>query len=178
MKLFMSLIVLVCFADVASAGFTPQLNASPAAPAPRNICGWIDNPTPANYWITDAAGLWVISAMGGYQAEGDVASQNDDNQVIYTNGNYGSWCGCVKATTTDSRKNGRRIVKIVSSKVLPLSKCLNDSSIKTTFRPKTLIHSMGKAYTTCLQPEYEEQVVFRGRYVCVNEANEYYNLAL
>ena len=23
-------------------------------------CGWIDNPTPANWWLTDGYGEWII----------------------------------------------------------------------------------------------------------------------
>lgn len=163
MKLIVSLFVLI-------------LGVSAQA-APRNICGWIDNPTPANYWITDSVGQWIISAQGGYQAEGDVAPQEDDNQFVRTNGYYGYYCGCVRATTLDSRAHGRRIVKIFSSRALPLSKCLNDANLKSTFRPKTLVHSSGKAYTECVLPDEEEQILLRGRRACVNSANEYYFLA-
>lgn len=171
MKLLMSLLVLILSAS-AQAGFT--LSKSPAA---RNICGWIDNPTPGNYWITDSVGEWTISAMNGYHAQGDVAPQDDDNEFVKTNGYYGYYCGCVKATTTDSRAHGRRIAKIFSSRVLPLSKCLNDAKLISTFRPKTLIHSSGKAYTECVLPDEEDQVVLRGRRACVNGDNEYYYLA-
>ena len=33
-------------------------------------CGWLENPTPGNWWLKDARGLWIISAQGGPYAEG------------------------------------------------------------------------------------------------------------
>ena len=33
-------------------------------------CGWLENPTPGNWWLRDARGLWIISAQGGPYAEG------------------------------------------------------------------------------------------------------------
>ena len=41
-----------------------------AAPAPERRCGWLQNPTPANYWLIDRDGEWTIGAQGGYQAPG------------------------------------------------------------------------------------------------------------
>ena len=33
-------------------------------------CGWLENPTPGNWWLRDARGLWIISAQGDPYAEG------------------------------------------------------------------------------------------------------------
>ena len=33
-------------------------------------CGWLENPTPGNWWLKDARGLWIISAQGGPYADG------------------------------------------------------------------------------------------------------------
>src|SRR5208283_1353890 len=33
-------------------------------------CGWLENPTPGNWWLKDAHGLWIISAQGGPYADG------------------------------------------------------------------------------------------------------------
>lgn len=35
-----------------------------------NICGWIQNPTPANWWIQDSLGQWVLGTQGGEQVRG------------------------------------------------------------------------------------------------------------
>ncbi|HYG29015.1 MAG TPA: DUF4087 domain-containing protein, partial [Allosphingosinicella sp.] len=45
------------------------LAAAPQSPTQRR-CGWLDNPTPANWWLTDRDGEWLIGAQGGYQAPG------------------------------------------------------------------------------------------------------------
>lgn len=34
-------------------------------------CGWFENPTPANAWLTDRDGDWIIPVQGGHQANGD-----------------------------------------------------------------------------------------------------------
>jgi hypothetical protein len=43
-----------------------------ATPTPRleARCGWLHNPTPANWWLVDRHGEWLISAQGGYHAAG------------------------------------------------------------------------------------------------------------
>ena len=37
---------------------------------PERRCGWLQNPTPANYWLIDRDGEWTLSAQGGYHAPG------------------------------------------------------------------------------------------------------------
>ena len=43
-------------------------NAPEAAVERR--CGWFVNPTPSNYWLRDREATWILSAQGGYEAEG------------------------------------------------------------------------------------------------------------
>ena len=138
-------------------------------------CGWINNPTPGNYWITDNAGDWIISSQGGYEATGAELTYPADysENYVHTNGSYGYWCGCVSASTnTDDFK---KIVEIFSSSALPLAQCLSDKNLPQDFRPHTLIHSSGKAYTECRAEE--EQIGFHERQACVNKQGEYYFLA-
>ena len=33
-------------------------------------CGWLQNPTPGNYWLRDSETEWIASAQGGYEAKG------------------------------------------------------------------------------------------------------------
>ena len=68
----------------------------------ENRCGWFENPTPGNAWLTDKDGEWLIGAQGGYQAEGDWAEFSDD-QWVKTNGYYGYGCTCMQVTV--DRKN-------------------------------------------------------------------------
>lgn len=144
--------------------------------AAETRCGWIENPTPGNYWIIDNAGLWVISTQGGQQATGDLAYPTDyANDYVASNGNYGYFCGCINATT-DSRTNPHRVLTIHSASALPLAKCLNDKSLDQEYRPSKLIHSSGKAYTEC-QGQDEIPAGYKGRQVCINRSGEYYFLA-
>jgi Protein of unknown function (DUF4087) len=94
--------------------------------APQKLCGWISNPTPANWWLNDRSGEWLISVQGGYQAQG--ADLPDfGNNWVKTNGNYGYGCACVTATV-DAKD--RRIVRIVSARALPLATCRKDPNLK------------------------------------------------
>src|SRR5262245_20967552 len=51
----------------------PSGTAPPAAePGPSTAkferrCGWVDNPTPSNWWLVDRDGEWEIGLQGGYQ---------------------------------------------------------------------------------------------------------------
>ncbi len=92
----------------------------------ENRCGWFENPTPGNAWLTDKDGEWEIGTQGGYQAEGDWANFSDD-QWVKTNVNYGYGCACMKVTV-DSKN--RRILKISSATAKPLSACRNDPALK------------------------------------------------
>ena len=38
--------------------------------APERRCGWLQNPTPANWWLVDRDGEWILGVQGGYQAPG------------------------------------------------------------------------------------------------------------
>lgn len=91
----------------------------------ENRCGWFSNPTPANAWLNDNAGEWLISAQGGYQADGDWPDFPDDKWVK-TNGNYGYGCACMKVTVD---KREMRILKIVSATAKPLADCRRDKSL-------------------------------------------------
>lgn len=103
------------------------LFAASAAPAAEKRCGWIVNPTPANWWLLDRHGQWIMSSQGGYQAEGmeDLPSMSDKGWVE-TNGYYGHGCGCLTVITN---KKEHRIVRILSAKAVPLKQCRADRSL-------------------------------------------------
>lgn len=145
-----------------------------AAEKPQTRCGWIENPTPANYWLLDAQGEWTISVQGGYQAEGDLVYPADyDRDYVKTNVNYGYFCGCITATVNPKLN---RVIKIFSASAKTLQACLSDSKLKQEFRPRYEVHSSGKAYTEC-QDQDEQQIGYMGRQACVNEKGDFYFLA-
>jgi len=93
-------------------------------------CGWLENPTPANWWLNDREGSWTISAQGGYSVS-DKSMDNlpklNDNEYVRTNGNYGYACACLSVTT--DKKNERILTIHKKGKQVLLKKCLEDRSI-------------------------------------------------
>ena len=107
------------------------LIAASLAPAPAAVerrCGWLDNPTPANWWLTDRHGEWLIGAQGGYQAPGmDEMPDMTTRGWVRTNGHYGYGCACMTVTTDAS---SRRITRIVSAAPVPLRHCSADRRLQ------------------------------------------------
>ncbi|MBR0555185.1 DUF4087 domain-containing protein [Ciceribacter sp. L1K23] len=99
--------------------------------AKENRCGWIQNPTPGNYWLDDRDGTWIILSQGspdeplGMENFPDIST----GDYVAANGNYGYTCGCIQAETEGDPRDMGRITAIYSVKLLPLSKCLADRSL-------------------------------------------------
>lgn len=125
----LSLILVVGFfginSNTISANTETSVNVIESKPETR--CGWIANPTPANWWLNDSTGEWTISVQGGYQAEGTDNIPDFGNKWIKTNGNYGYGCACMKVTTD---KSEMKILDISSVTVRPISACKKDKKLK------------------------------------------------
>ncbi len=89
-------------------------------------CGWFVNPTPANAWLFDADGEWIIATQGGAQADGDWP-EFGKSQWVKTNVNYGYGCACMKV---EVNKADERITRIISGNARPLSACRKDKALK------------------------------------------------
>lgn len=95
--------------------------------AAERRCGWIENPTPANWWLTDRQGEWTIGTQGGAQAEGmDNMPDMSTRGWVATNGNYGYGCGCM---TVETNAKHKRITRIISAAPVPLRQCRADRSL-------------------------------------------------
>ena len=94
--------------------------------AAENRCGWIHNPTPGNWWLTDGDGQWIIMSQGGGEVPG-MEHIGDISAGDYraTNGNYGYACGCMKVDT-DGQGN---ITQIYSFRQLAIAKCESDGAL-------------------------------------------------
>ncbi|MWJ55772.1 DUF4087 domain-containing protein [Burkholderia pseudomallei] len=91
-------------------------------------CGWLQNPTPGNWWLDDRTGSWTLGTMGGPETEGmDVIPDMAGKQYVETNGSHGYACACLTVVTD---KQERRIVKVLKAKQLPLSRCRRDKRLK------------------------------------------------
>jgi hypothetical protein len=102
---------------------TAALAAAPQGGIERR-CGWLANPTPANWWLTDRHGEWLIGAQGGYQAPGmDEMPDMTRRGWVRTNGHYGHGCACMDVTVDRAE---RRITRIVRAIPVPLRQCRAD----------------------------------------------------
>jgi hypothetical protein len=92
----------------------------------ENRCGWYSNPTPANHWLDDRDGEWIVGVQGGHQAEGDFPDF-EGKEWVKTNGYYGYGCACL---VMKADPKTREVLEIKSYKVLPLATCRKDPKLK------------------------------------------------
>lgn len=102
-----------------------------SAMATEKRCGWLHNPTPANWWLIDRQGQWIISTQGGRQAEGIdkirfYEGAQAQREFVYTNGNYGYGCACLDVKVDRANKQIREIVR---GQQVPLSQCRRDPAL-------------------------------------------------
>jgi hypothetical protein len=101
-----------------------------AEAAPENRCGWVVNPTPGNWWLTDRDGDWILATQGsdrealGMENIGDISA--GDYKAV--NGNYGYACGCMKVETEVSGGQ-RHITAVYSFKQGKLAQCAKDKAL-------------------------------------------------
>lgn len=105
-------------------------SASDAAPRParETRCGWLHNPTPANWWLVDRDGEWVIGMQGGYQAPGlDDLPDLTVSRWVVTNGSaYGYGCACLSVSVD---RKARRITRIHSVRQQAIGVCRADRKL-------------------------------------------------
>lgn len=98
-------------------------------------CGWLLNPTPANFYFIDKEGEWGLSEQGMSSPLSDQSWDNmpesNDNEFVRINGNYGFSCVCLNVKTN---KKNRRILEIYKkSKSLLLKRCLEDRELPNIY---------------------------------------------
>ena len=104
----------------------PVLAASPGLAAERR-CGWIHNPTPANWWLIDRDGRWDIALQGEARPPGmEEIPDLTTRDWVSTNGWYGYGCVCLTVTTDPA---ARRIRQIEAVRQLPLERCRADRAL-------------------------------------------------
>lgn len=104
----------------------PALSQSAAGKGERR-CGWLSNPTPGNWWLTDRDGEWVLATQGGEQAPG--MDEMPDMSIagwVETNGNYGYGCACVTIAHDPGTK---RVTRIANAEPKPLEQCSADGKL-------------------------------------------------
>lgn len=109
------------------AGIAAQAGAG-GRPAEAAVlrCGWFENPTPGNAWLTDRDAEWTIGIQGGHQAEGDWPTFGA-RQWVATNRSYGHGCACMQVIADGDTHEIRRIL---SARARPLAACRSDPALK------------------------------------------------
>ncbi len=114
--------------QIAALGLLAALSASAVHAGTERRCGWISNPTPANWWLNDREAEWIISEQGGYQAKGvDLPDFTGKQWVITNAGDHGYGCACLTATFDHRTKH---VLRIAAVKQLPLRQCKADKGLK------------------------------------------------
>lgn len=72
--------------------------------AKETRCGWYHNPTPANYWLEDRDGTWILGVQGGFQTD-DFLNLNESDHAFGSEwrtlageagpSSYGYGCACI-----------------------------------------------------------------------------------
>jgi hypothetical protein len=111
---------------LAAAAACLTLIATPAAAEKR--CGWLVNPTPANWWLNDRDGQWILSVQGRGGAPGfdDLPDMSLRGWVRTGPGSYGHGCACLDLTVD---RGSKRVLRIASATPLPLAACRNDPAL-------------------------------------------------
>ncbi|HEX8124817.1 MAG TPA: DUF4087 domain-containing protein [Allosphingosinicella sp.] len=116
----------------ASVPASPPAAAAPvrtaAGDAAKGVrrCGWLSNPTPGNWWLTDAEDQWILGTQGADQAPGmDEMPDMSTAGWVETNGHYGYGCACV-TIASDSQGN---VTKIADASPKPLKQCRADRKL-------------------------------------------------
>ena len=99
----------------------------PAQAAERR-CGWLHNPTPGNYWLTDRDGSWTLLTQGSDVEPTGIENLPDlsAGEYVRTNGNYGYACACM-SVDVDLAEN--RIIALHSVEQIALARCTNDAAL-------------------------------------------------
>jgi hypothetical protein len=111
----------------AAAGAMVLVVLALAAPArAERRCGWLENPTPGNWWLKDAQDLWIISTQGREPPPGaDKLPIPPPGQFVATNGGYGHFCACIDGEF-DAAAN---VTSIRFAAAQPLSVCQSDPKL-------------------------------------------------
>lgn len=94
-------------------------------------CGWFVNPTPGNFYLTDADGDWWFASQGALEVGGwenlDWSDAEFGDAWVETNGSYGYGCAC--ASGDYGRAAEGEVWFIDTLRALPLRKCEADPAL-------------------------------------------------
>jgi Protein of unknown function (DUF4087) len=119
------------FRAALATAFALALNSSLASTAAQaeKRCGWLTNPTPANWWLNDRDGEWVLSTQGSESVPGfDAIPDMSVKGWVVTNGSsYGYGCACIDMDVDKARKS---VIRIRKATPMPLAACRKDPALR------------------------------------------------
>jgi hypothetical protein len=97
----------------------------PAAAGRR--CGWLHNPTPANWWLVDRDGQWILGTQGREPVAGmDEMPDMSAGEWVETNGSYGYGCACMDMMVDPASGD---VLRISNAAPRPLAQCKADRKL-------------------------------------------------
>ncbi|MGZ8998190.1 MAG: DUF4087 domain-containing protein [Allosphingosinicella sp.] len=100
--------------------------AKPVAASGRR-CGWLHNPTPANWWLVDRDGQWVLGTQGREPVAGmDEMPDMSAGEWVETNGSYGYGCACLDMVVDPPTGD---VLRISAATPKPLAQCRRDRTL-------------------------------------------------
>lgn len=108
-------------------GATLFLLAAATAEAGEKRCGWLANPSPANWLLIDRDASWWLMTQGGPEPEGmDLIGDISAGDYVAAFGNYGYACACL---TVEADADAKTITRITAFRQLPIRQCRNDKAL-------------------------------------------------
>jgi hypothetical protein len=111
----------------------PAATAKAETAAPRPVaasarrCGWLHNPTPANWWLVDRDGEWILGTQGSEPVPGmDDMPDMSTAGWVETNGPHGYGCACMDMVVDPASGD---VVRISAAKPKPLAQCRSDRKL-------------------------------------------------
>ncbi|WAL85030.1 DUF4087 domain-containing protein [Pandoraea sp. XJJ-1] len=94
----------------------------------ENRCGWLQNPTPGNWWLDDKDGSWTLSVMGEPPVPGfdEIPDMSTKGWVVTNAGSHGYGCACVDM---EVERGTGKVVRIFAAKPLSLKRCKADRAL-------------------------------------------------
>ncbi|WP_198371618.1 DUF4087 domain-containing protein [Roseomonas rosulenta] len=95
--------------------------------AQERRCGWLDNPGPGNWSLTDRDGRWVLWTQGRAMPPGmrEVTGMTAQDWVRPV-GNYGYGCACLTVVADPAT---RVVNRVTQARQLPVSRCAADPAL-------------------------------------------------
>ena len=104
------------------------LSAHAVSGTRENRCGWLQNPTPGNWWLDDKDGSWTLSVMGEPPVPGfdEIPDMSTKGWVVTNAGSHGYGCACMEMEVD---RGAGTVLRIYSAKPLSLKRCKTDRSL-------------------------------------------------